>query len=855
MSRFVPGLLVAAILIAGCGDDRPVSPRPRVIEIDIDDHGLAGLSMANAPNIKALIARGTLAFSRVIVPTHSNQSNMSLLTGQYPEGDNVPSNSWLSRADDFLEPVALPGLNVGDYVLWNKNPLRTRGDSVYGAAKRQKLRTAYVGPLPPFEAGADDSHLTIIGTEFGGGVVDFRLARALLTSFLEYPQAVVDGYHFEGPPVAGQSLTNFTIRQAAALVRQSADLPDYMFVFDFIALDGDPTSKSGASGPDVVKIIEDYDDAVGELIAALSARGWLADTNIVFTMDHGKVDTHNQVSFGSHGKNGSMEADGQLGALVMAQGAALGITTSDYAVLNEDGDVLVYARAPGAGTPAGADRQAAITQALLTLIQSGAIVGLDTTRTLTAAGAMGTRRFHDFRGSGPNQADIIAFPKADWTLNQVDAALPPGPFHADTQEPYGRHGGFSVDELYVPLIMAGPAFKQGVLLPHPVDHPQVAPTALGTLPGVALRTAAAGPISAALVGNENETVPQAAALDLASAREQVLRGSGYLGAFALPAAAATAAIVVDVAGLYEDEIFVDSDAGVAAAAAPLRALADRGTRFADFWLRYQDWPVTEYQMLTGGYPIAVPWIATAEDDPTDVVLPAAGLLAMPPPANRIANQAAFDEWRQTQVFVGETLFDAAKKLGATTALIGPIDFHDRHINAAAIDERVDADLTSAPGAVRDLLAAHPNAVAVVALGGPRTGDRHTQAAIDELTGLANAVGAIATAAPNALLVVSSRGGAPIDDPATDFYGPGSARHVPLIVVGPNVRAGVVTSQTGSAADLPATVLAGLGAATNSDFVQGTWAAGTAVNGIFQPSPASATEGRALVRAFDSAPAP
>jgi arylsulfatase A-like enzyme len=79
--------------------------------------------------------------------------------------------------------------------------------------------------------------------------------------------------------------------------------------------------------------------------------------------------------------------------------------------------------------------------------------------------------------------------------------------------------------------------------------------------------------------------------------------------------------------------------------------------------------------------------------------------------------------------------------------------------------------------------------------------------------------------------------------------------VPLIVVGPNVRAGVVTSQTGSAADLPATVLAGLGAATNSDFVQGTWAAGTAVNGIFQPSPASATEGRALVRAFDSAPAP
>src|SRR5271156_2808746 len=118
---------------------------------------LAGLWMASAPNIKGLIARGTLAFTHVVVPTHSNQNNMSLLTGQYPDGNNVPANDWLGRDNGFVSPVSVGGeLNVGDYAEWDKNPLRVRGDSVYGATHAAGGRSAYVGELPPFEAGADD---------------------------------------------------------------------------------------------------------------------------------------------------------------------------------------------------------------------------------------------------------------------------------------------------------------------------------------------------------------------------------------------------------------------------------------------------------------------------------------------------------------------------------------------------------------------------------------------------------------------------------------------------------------------------------------------------------------------------
>ena len=135
MSALRTRLIVAVALAgaAGCGGGSgPQGPKGHVIEIDIDDHGLAGLWMANAPNLKGLIARGTLAFSRVDVPTHSNQNNMTLLTGQYPEGHNAPANGWLSRTAGFVSPVNLPGLTIGDYALWEQESAAD--------ARRQRLQ-------------------------------------------------------------------------------------------------------------------------------------------------------------------------------------------------------------------------------------------------------------------------------------------------------------------------------------------------------------------------------------------------------------------------------------------------------------------------------------------------------------------------------------------------------------------------------------------------------------------------------------------------------------------------------------------------------------------------------------------
>src|ERR1017187_9695072 len=123
-------------------------------------------------------------------------------------------------------------------------------------------------------------------------------AKQLLTGILDYPPALVDGYTYDGPPASGETRTQFTLRDAADYVRAtSADhpMPTFMFVWDFLALDDDPTSSYGADGAQLAQIIANYDAGLGELLTALDDRGLTDSTNILFTLDHGKVDTHNQV--------------------------------------------------------------------------------------------------------------------------------------------------------------------------------------------------------------------------------------------------------------------------------------------------------------------------------------------------------------------------------------------------------------------------------------------------------------------------------------------------------------------------------------------------------------------------------
>jgi hypothetical protein len=858
-------LILCLTAAAACASGGPPPPQ-NVIYIDIDDHGLTGLWAANAPNLKGLIARGTFGYSRVDVPTHSNHNNMTLLTGQYPDGDDVPDNSWLDRTKSFIQPIVLTSqLGLGNYGFYDQNPMRGRSDSVYGAAERLGIKALYVGELPPFEGDADEDHFPLNGINLDGITINRDEFVGLMSGLLDYPNDVLSTYYFDGPGNPGETLSHFNIRDAAELIRsRNGNIPRFMFIWTFLALD--QSFDTSAYGPTSEQVISDYDDAIGDLIAALQDTGILDQTNIVFTLDHGKTPTHYQANLGIE-KNTTNPANdtkqgpdgGQLGALVLAEGEDAGITVDDFDMINEDGDALIWATVPDAGTAYGAAQQQQVAHALLGLIQSGQLVGVDTTKTITWDGALGTRRMHDFRAEGPYQSDIIVFPQNDWTLNQVDATNGlPGPFQQHTQQPYSRHGGFSQDELYVPVIMAGPAFKEGVMLPHTVNHSDIGPTVAWALGAGYLQTAAGGPIMSAFKGDPGETVAQPA--DMSGSRTTVLTSSGWLGSLSLQQA--NQVVIVDVAGLYFDEVFNDS--ALADVAEPFRQLAGNGTLFEHCWNRYRDWPVNEYEMLTGGYPVQVPYIPFAEDDPTQTAAPGFGLMQFPAASNFVSDQAGYQAWRAGQSFGVPTIFDGAfTGVGAATALVGQLDYQDIHIDASTITLHQTASAQALPGLVQAFLANNPQALVVVALGGTRTADRHSSAARAELAGLGQSVQALASVVgAGTLFIVTSRGATTIDDPGADFYGPQTSRHVPLILVGPNVPAGVVTSQPATQADLPATALVGMGAPNRVDFVDGTWAVSpvpapfppTGIDGgvpeIVQPLPAGALGGHALIRAFN-----
>ena len=66
---------------------------------------------------------------------------------------------------------------------------------------------------------------------------------------------------------------------------------------------------------------------------------------------------------------------------------------------------------------------------------------------------------------------------------------------------------------------------------------------------------------------------------------------------------------------------------------------------------------------------------------------------------------------------------------------------------------------------------HARLLAIVALGGPRTDDRHAAKAVAELETLAQQIADVAARLPDALVVVTSPGGTTIDAAKPDFYGP------------------------------------------------------------------------------------
>src|SRR5262249_40365996 len=144
------------------------------------------------------------------------------------------------------------------------------------------------------------------------------------------------------------------------------------------------------------------------------------------------------------------------------------------------------------------------------------------------------------------------------------------------------------------------------VLSQPIDHTQIAPTVAAALGIRAPENAQGGPVLGALAADPLGVETMSFPGDPRPTRDSVLNAAGYTGARPQLAEPAQGVVMIDVAGLYED----DFHPGTLTV-----ELAQNGARFVSFYTRFRDSAVTEYQMLTGTYPSGPTWVPFAEDDP------------------------------------------------------------------------------------------------------------------------------------------------------------------------------------------------------------------------------------------------
>ena len=214
-------------------------------------------------------------------------------------------------------------------------------------------------------------------------------------------------------------------------------------------------------------------------------------------------------------------------------------------------------------------------------------------------------------------------------------------------------------------------------------------------------------------------------------------------------------------------------------------------------------------MLAGGYPVA-PFVAAAEDDPMVTFPPGQGLLAMPPPPTTSPIRRAPRPGVLRPSSPAAVCSTPPRPAASRRRSSGADDFHLLHVNPPATV--VDAVATGGLGAqLGALAAANPGGLlAVVALGGNRTADRHANQAEDELQALAAAAEDVVQGVPGALVIITSRGATTIDDPGCRLHGR-AARASAAHPDRPRRARRRRHRSAGNAADLPATILSALGA--------------------------------------------
>jgi arylsulfatase A-like enzyme len=436
-----PRLIAAAaalIVVAGMAAMRAQAPRTTHLVIIVDGLRPDYISPELMPRLLRLGRRGIVFNAHhSVYPTVTRVNASSLATGAYPETHGLLGNT-------VYVPGVSPtrGLDTGsranlDAIAQAEKQLLT-APSLGEILQRAGRKVLAVG------AGTSGAALLLNHTVAGGAVMhhEFTLPQELGAHVIDKLGA---------PPPAARPNAARNRRAVDAYLTLGLDEIHADVTFMWIS-DPDTTAHELGIGTKTTREALSLVDAeIGRIEDTLASKGVLERTNLIVTSDHG---------FSTH-----------TGTLTLAG------LVQPFSRPMPDGspDIVVAEGAVHFRTGADPGRVAAIVAALQKRPEVGAIFTRAGTRGGLQGEVPGTLSFEVVRWNHARSAPILV--AANWSRDRNEA----GYEGASTQSGAAGHGTTSPHDVHIPLVAAGPDFREGAASEAPTSNADIAPTLLRLL--------------------------------------------------------------------------------------------------------------------------------------------------------------------------------------------------------------------------------------------------------------------------------------------------------------------------------------------------------------------------------------
>jgi arylsulfatase A-like enzyme len=270
--RTLTAIAIVVALVAPASADPAADPRPNVVLVFADDLGYAdvgayGARTTRTPHIDRLAREGVRFTDFYVAQAVCSASRAALLTGAYPNRIGILG---------ALFPNSKVGIADRETTLAEVLKARGYATAIYG-----KWHLGHLPPFLPTRHGFDD----YLGLPYSN---DMWPGHAERSDFPPLPLYSGDAVLTLNPDQS--QLTGEYTRRAVAFIEANRERPFFVYVAHamphvpiFASERFRGRSRQGLYGD----VVEEIDDGVGQITAALARLGLERDTLLVFTSDNG----------------------------------------------------------------------------------------------------------------------------------------------------------------------------------------------------------------------------------------------------------------------------------------------------------------------------------------------------------------------------------------------------------------------------------------------------------------------------------------------------------------------------------------------------------------------------------------